>query len=230
MVQPAEDKKGYASPLQRDILCELLTQQTIREVFFLTGGTALSVFYLHHRLSDDLDFFTTETVDLGQIGSWAKNRWPQKTTAVRQGGDHLSLLVAGIKVDFVLDRLSDKGDRPRVILDGAGDLAVDTIENIASNKFCTLASRTEPKDFVDFYLLLKKIPELTLENLYLAAKAKDAIFDDYPTVAYQVETGFKFTQQNPQLMPKMLMELDIDDFSGFYGKLAKWLYQTKPTK
>lgn len=227
MAQPTEDKKGYASPLQRDILCQLLTQQTIREAFFLTGGTALSVFYLHHRLSDDLDLFTTETVDLGQIGLWAKNHWPQKAAAVRQGGDHLSLLVSGVKVDFVLDRLSDKGDRPRVALDGIEDLAVDTIENIASNKFCTLASRTEPKDFIDFYLLLKKMPELTLENLYLAAKAKDAIFDDYPTVAYQVETGFKFTQQNLQLMPKMLIEFEWDDFSGFYGGLIKWLYQPK---
>src|SRR5579872_5517939 len=26
--------------------------------FFLTGGTALAAFYLHHRLSDDLDLFT----------------------------------------------------------------------------------------------------------------------------------------------------------------------------
>ena len=27
--------------------------------FYLTGGTALSAFYLRHRRSDDLDFFTS---------------------------------------------------------------------------------------------------------------------------------------------------------------------------
>ena len=32
-------------------------------VFYLTGGTALSAFYLHHRLSEDLDFFTESDVE-----------------------------------------------------------------------------------------------------------------------------------------------------------------------
>ncbi len=35
----------------------------VREVgtrFFLTGGTALAAFYLHHRLSGDVDLFTTD--------------------------------------------------------------------------------------------------------------------------------------------------------------------------
>ena len=30
----------------------------IKDNFFLTGGTALSAFYLRHRFSEDLDFFT----------------------------------------------------------------------------------------------------------------------------------------------------------------------------
>jgi hypothetical protein len=30
------------------------------QAFFLTGGSALGVFYLQHRLSYDLDFFTTD--------------------------------------------------------------------------------------------------------------------------------------------------------------------------
>lgn len=29
-----------------------------KEAFYLTGGTALSAFYLKHRKSNDLDFFT----------------------------------------------------------------------------------------------------------------------------------------------------------------------------
>ena len=31
--------------------------------FYLTGGTALSRAYLHHRFSDDLDFFVNDTSD-----------------------------------------------------------------------------------------------------------------------------------------------------------------------
>ena len=31
--------------------------------FYLTGGTALSAYYLQHRISDDLDFFSGEEID-----------------------------------------------------------------------------------------------------------------------------------------------------------------------
>ncbi|MGH9194310.1 MAG: nucleotidyl transferase AbiEii/AbiGii toxin family protein, partial [Acidimicrobiia bacterium] len=31
-----------------------------RNPFYLSGGTALAAYYLHHRFSDDLDFFTRE--------------------------------------------------------------------------------------------------------------------------------------------------------------------------
>ena len=31
--------------------------------FYLTGGTALSGYYLQHRISDDLDFFTEDDLD-----------------------------------------------------------------------------------------------------------------------------------------------------------------------
>ena len=51
-----EDKNGYVSEAQREVLVQLVTHPVIEGSFFLTGGTALSVFYLNHRLSDDLDF------------------------------------------------------------------------------------------------------------------------------------------------------------------------------
>lgn len=38
-------------------LMELLPEE-ILSAFYLTGGTALSAFYLEHRVSEDLDFFT----------------------------------------------------------------------------------------------------------------------------------------------------------------------------
>ncbi|MBN2008255.1 nucleotidyl transferase AbiEii/AbiGii toxin family protein [candidate division KSB1 bacterium] len=33
----------------------------------MTGGTALSVFYLHHRVSNDLDLFTVKDMTLADI-------------------------------------------------------------------------------------------------------------------------------------------------------------------
>lgn len=42
---------------QKKLLDFFATTSLIKK-FYLTGGTALSFFYLHHRLSIDLDFFS----------------------------------------------------------------------------------------------------------------------------------------------------------------------------
>src|SRR4030065_2925384 len=47
------------TPFQEEIL-RALAQTGIGSAFSLTGGTALSAFYLHHLLSEDLDFFTSD--------------------------------------------------------------------------------------------------------------------------------------------------------------------------
>ena len=44
--------------IQKDILA-CLKDLTDIGAFYLTGGTALSAFYLYHRKSNDLDFFTS---------------------------------------------------------------------------------------------------------------------------------------------------------------------------
>ena len=43
--------------LQREFLSRFFSQPS-GQAFYLTGGVALSEFYLHHRLSQDLDLFT----------------------------------------------------------------------------------------------------------------------------------------------------------------------------
>jgi len=43
------------TPLQRDLLLAFFERE---RGFFLTGGAALAGFYLHHRETTDLDFFT----------------------------------------------------------------------------------------------------------------------------------------------------------------------------
>ena len=56
-------KKGTVmkvlTPLQENFI-HLFSETTLKDTFFLTGGTALSAFYLQHRISEDMDFFTEE--------------------------------------------------------------------------------------------------------------------------------------------------------------------------
>lgn len=48
------------SEKQQQVLAELSQEAQICQHFYLTGGTALSEYYLQHRLSEDLDLFSEE--------------------------------------------------------------------------------------------------------------------------------------------------------------------------
>lgn len=51
---------------QRRLLVHLFRLPFVAESSFLTGGTCLSVFYLGHRKSDDLDLFSLHEIDFSQ--------------------------------------------------------------------------------------------------------------------------------------------------------------------
>ena len=53
-------KVSVITEKQRLILRGLSRNDYFCRKFYFTGGTALSHYYLQHRYSDDLDFFSTE--------------------------------------------------------------------------------------------------------------------------------------------------------------------------
>lgn len=220
-----ENKKCYVSPTQRDVLLHLISHPVIENYFFLTGGTALSVFYMHHRLSNDLDFFTLKPVDLAEIDLWIRTMWTKDSAKIKESPNFLSFLISETKVDFVIDPLSNKEEREKVLFENGHYLSVDTINNIVSNKLCTIVSRVEPKDFIDFYFILKMFPERSLEEIDKNARLKDAIFDDPPTVAFQLEEGLASLRETSTIFPQTLRDFDIQDFFEFYEGVVNWLYQ-----
>jgi len=223
-VQPVEDRSCYLAPEQREVLIGLARQPLVASTFFLTGGTALAVFYLHHRLSKDIDLFSRVPFDGGALAFLARSLWPREFTLVQESAAFVSFVARGTKVDLVHDPLSDDSVRPRVALVPEVEVAVDGIADIAANKLCTVASRREPKDFVDLYLLMQRCPELTLDYLYSAARKKEALFDDPPSVAYQIETNFSAVQSMPELIPATRIRLDTQPWSQFYERLCTDIY------
>jgi len=224
MEKPKENKNCYASPVQRDVLLKLITHPTIEESFFITGGTALSVFYLYHRVSDDFDLFSLQSVDFAEIDYWLRSSWKGTCSKIKQGPDFLSFLIEGTKVDFVIDTLSNKINRDSVKFENDHSLLIDNIDNIASNKLSCIVSRTEPKDFIDTYFLFKNYPDLNKEDVYKNAKSKDAIFDDPPTAAFQLEEGISFVKENPSIMPELKREVNFKDVISFFEDLLQWMY------
>jgi predicted nucleotidyltransferase component of viral defense system len=220
-----ENRGFYASPRQREVLLRLLTHPTIEQSFFLTGGTALAVFYLYHRVSDDLDFFTLAPVDLSELDYWIRAQWTEGCSKIKEGPSFLSFLIDETKVEFVLDPLSNTDNRASITFENGNHLRVDNLRNIVSNKLGAIVSRQEPKDFVDFYFLHERYPDLDLEGTYQDAKRKDAIFDDPPTAAFQLEEGLSLIREKPGLLPEIREELDQKRFLAYFAELAEWLYQ-----
>ncbi|MEW6184774.1 MAG: nucleotidyl transferase AbiEii/AbiGii toxin family protein [Thermodesulfobacteriota bacterium] len=219
-----ENRIGYASPIQREILIQLARHPFFQRDFFLTGGTALSVFYLGHRVSEDLDLFSIDPLDLSEIDFWIKTQWVGQSVKIKESPTFLSFLIQEVKVDLVIDPLSAREEREILSFGNGSFLRVDTLNSIVTNKFCTIAGRLEPKDFIDFYFILKRFPELDIMDLYQQSRKKDGIFDDPPSVAYQIENGVAFIKENPSLWPQTHIPVDQQDFFEFYEKVSRWIY------
>ena len=62
---------------QKIILDAITKSKYLQSSFYFTGGTALSSFYLSHRYSDDLDFFSQKKID-NQILLTLMEEWGRK--------------------------------------------------------------------------------------------------------------------------------------------------------
>jgi len=143
--------------------------------FFLTGGTALSAFYLRHRYSEDLDLFTLDGAAFDRVSLYVAD------TAAKLHAEAVSLQTAPLFHRYRITRDADsvivdlvKEVVPQVSqkknsFDG---IVVDTLADITANKVCTVISRIEIKDYIDLYFLGRA--GYPLENYIAIAQQKDA--------------------------------------------------------
>ena len=227
MAPLTENKDCYRNPGQREVLQNLAECPVIGDRFFLTGGTALAVFYLHHRVSNDLDLFTRETIDLGEVDYWISRKWGGRHIKIKSGPQFLSAVIEGTKVDLAVDPLSLPLDRDRYLFENGRSICIDKLFNIASNKLCAMAGRLEPKDYLDFFFLQQSGWKFDLDEIYRAARSKDALFDDPPTAAFQIEEAVKTIKDKQLPMPKILIPFNLESFYLFFRELAEWLYKKR---
>ena len=134
--------------------------------FYLTGGTALSGYYLQHRVSDDLDFFTQDDFDLLFIEKFiSKIKEQLNASSVRfsrlYDRNQYFFMIGAEENKIEFTKYPFKQINPPEKRDG---VFVDSEYDIAVNKLITLVERFDPKDFVDLYFLLAKYPLLELKN------------------------------------------------------------------
>lgn len=153
------DTKLY--PLQDGVLKKL---RSLGQPFYLTGGTAVSRGYFHHRYSDDLDLFANNTDNfLDRVESIlcflegqgykievASNASPYFSRVYIKDAD--AVCGDGLKVDFVNDIDVHFGE----IQETAVYYRTDSLRNILSNKYTALY-RLSVKDIVDICEIAKNM-------------------------------------------------------------------------
>lgn len=167
--------------LQRKIL-NLFNTQPDEEAFYLTGGTALSAFFLKHRKSHDLDFFTSVEELILPFTQKLESYLKQENLKVeRLRGFHsfVELFVSSTDdstiVHFALDS-PFRFEQPSESDEFPG-LRIDSLMDIATNKLLALFGRAVLRDFIDVYFLVKE--RFSKNELLEKAKQKDPGFDLY---------------------------------------------------
>ncbi|MBI3167290.1 MAG: nucleotidyl transferase AbiEii/AbiGii toxin family protein [Chloroflexi bacterium] len=169
---------GTLTPLQKDFM-EILASLPDKEQFYLAGGTALSEYYLGHRLSFDLDYFTgTENLVVPlsyQIESACHERG-LSLKIVRRFTTFVQLLVENkeesLKIDLALD--SPYRFEPPVL--SPEGIFVNDYSDLRTDKVLAYFGRAEPRDAVDLYFILQRE---SAEVLLQQAAQKDPGFDPY---------------------------------------------------
>jgi predicted nucleotidyltransferase component of viral defense system len=161
-------------PMQDIVLARLASIET---EFYLTGGTAASRGYLHHRFSDDLDLFVN---DDARVALWAQRvlqvlassvEW--HVEVVQRDARYVRVNVAGgdvvLKVEMVNDVPAHVGElRMHPVLG-----RLDSAENILANKLTAVVDRREPKDLADIWGFCCRM-NLSCEAALEAAQSKAA--------------------------------------------------------
>lgn len=145
--------------------------------FYLTGGTALGRFYLNHRYSDDLDFFTNNNPDFSKwvqtvLKSLSTN-FERRNSETLVAEDFARTFIhdntTSLKIEFVNDVDFYVGDNQF-----SKGIRLDNVRNILSNKLTALIGRDEPKDVFDIIHIALNF-NFNWKEIFLEAKEKSVI-------------------------------------------------------
>ena len=220
---------------QADIL-NILFEEGIGELsYYLTGGTALSEFYLQHRYSDDLDFFTREKRSLKEdyeIFLKIFSNHGVEIVSAEASNEYARFFISParrpreqLKIEFARDvpaMISPTNKHERII--------VDSFEDIAANKICAILNREppEPKDFVDLFFILEG-SKYSVDYLINRAKEKEGTLDNEYGIL-QFATNL-LRVEDCQFLPRMIKPLSIEVLKSRLVPIAhELLYRFRPQK
>jgi len=169
---------GLLTPIQKTFL-GIFSDLPDQTQFYLTGGTALAEYYLGHRLSYDLDFFTgVENLVLPfsyQIETIFQKK-ELNLQVVRRFSSFAQFLFEKDGESLKIDLAFDSPYRLAPIVESPDGILINNYTDLRVDKLLAYFGRAEPRDAVDLYFILQG--ELLAPLLKQAAQ-KDPGFDLY---------------------------------------------------
>lgn len=149
----------------------------------LMGGTALAV-HLQHRVSRDLDVFTTVPFDADELAAQLRRRGAFAVTA--QGDGTLNGVFEEAKVQFLLAR----GQRVLVAPTDVEGMKVGSIDDILATKVKVIGDRAELRDLFDLRAIELQAHRSVEEGLQLYM-ARFGVQANHTSVTHIIK-GFGF--------------------------------------
>lgn len=186
------------------------------------GGAALSAVHLHHRRSEDVDFFLMREIEPPELAPITREliqlgysvnldaRAPRTSLILFRG----ETTPVG-KIDFAFYPY-DPIDR-RIRWRG---LSVDSMVDTTVNKIQAVLTRFQPRDFVDLYFLLREGGERDLDRLLVLARAKFDAGADRLALARRLLLVHDVLQ-----LPPLLRPVELDTLVAFFEAQARALIQ-----
>ncbi|MGB9700575.1 MAG: nucleotidyl transferase AbiEii/AbiGii toxin family protein [Thermodesulfobacteriota bacterium] len=211
--------KGLLTAIQKKFLT-IFSSLPDAQKFYFGGGTALAEFYLGHRLSYDLDFFTAEN---GLILPFSE---AIQSELVKKG---FSLKMVRRLATFAEFNTSKNGEITTIhlayespfrftsLVDTNLGVKVNDRLDIFLDKLLTFFSRAEPRDAIDLFFILKQENFWKLLEL---APQKDPGFDLY-WMAVALGKVQDFPDEIGRWPVDMLVEVDVKELKNKFSSLAR---------
>jgi len=207
---------------------QLLTaigQSDLANYFYWTGGTLLSALYLHHRESEDLDFFSDDLIaeevvlmamqgikrSLKLTGLNQRTHLNRQQYQLRKGGETLKLEFVYFPFPAIM--------KPKKA--APWPIRIAPLKDIAANKIFALYERGEPKDAVDLYYINKKEPWSIAQLTSLANKKFGIGIDQAKLASRAFEAAAKLSAIKPLLTKEKNLARVRRDIESLFGSAGK---------
>lgn len=201
------------------LFLKLFGKHPLSRKFYLTGGTALSEFYIPYRYSEDLDFFSLEEIQTDEIITFIKSlknglgfKSFDFNTSFNRNLFFLKFPKKVLKLEFTY--------YPFAQIDSSREesgVKIDSVLDIAVNKIFTIYQNPRSRDFIDLYIIITKYG-FSFEDLIKKAKVKfDWHIDPIKLGSQLLMVG------EVKDYPRLITKIDEKEWKNFFKKKAKEL-------